>query len=332
MTLPSSTSPSVAVIGAGISGLHCSTLLHGAGASVVVFDKARGPGGRMSTRRMEQGRFDHGAQFFTARSDAFQDTVARWHVAEVVAPWAGRFGTWSPTGWLRHEPEATRWVGLPRMSAIARHLAAGLDVRYATRIIRLARTSRGWALYAEDGRSHGPFDLVLASCPGPQARALLPEPSPTHEAAAAVGYHPCWAGMATFDGSLDVPFDGFELEHPMLRWLGRDSSKPGRESGERWIVHATPHWSAEHLEDEAQAIERSMSEGLAAIVGRRPATITVHRWRYGRTIPGTGEPHVLDLEHGLGLCGDGLTRPRVEDAWRSGDGLARALLDSPRFR
>jgi len=331
MTRQPSTSPSVAVVGAGISGLGCAGVLRAAGVSVVVFDKARGPGGRMSTRRMEQGRFDHGAQFFTARSDAFQRTVAGWHADGIVAPWTGRFGTWSPTGWSPHEPETPRWVGAPRMSTVARHLAVGLDVRYATRITRLVRTSRGWAVYAEDGRSHGPFDLVIAACPGPQAQALFPERSPTHEAAAAMGYHPCWAGMATFDGPVDVPFDGFELEHPMLGWLARDSSKPERESGERWVVHATPAWSTEHLEDDARAIEQSMSEGLAAVVGRRPSTVTVHRWRYGRTVPSVGEPHALDLERGLGLCGDGMTRPRVEDAWRSGDTLGRALLEVPGF-
>ena len=41
----------IAVIGAGMAGLSCARHLQEAGCRVTVFDKARGPGGRMSTRR-----------------------------------------------------------------------------------------------------------------------------------------------------------------------------------------------------------------------------------------------------------------------------------------
>ena len=42
-----------AIIGAGIAGLACAQKLKQAGRSVKLFDKGRGPGGRMSTRRMQ---------------------------------------------------------------------------------------------------------------------------------------------------------------------------------------------------------------------------------------------------------------------------------------
>ena len=65
-----------AIIGAGMAGLSCARALIAAGQNVDLFDKGRGPGGRMSTRRMEtpigEIRWDHGAQFFTARDDRFR--------------------------------------------------------------------------------------------------------------------------------------------------------------------------------------------------------------------------------------------------------------------
>ena len=58
-----------AIIGAGMAGIACADALQAAGHAVAVFDKGRGPGGRMSTRRMETPlgtvAFDHGAQYFT---------------------------------------------------------------------------------------------------------------------------------------------------------------------------------------------------------------------------------------------------------------------------
>jgi len=54
----------VAVVGAGIAGITAARTLAQAGWHVIVFEKSRGAGGRIATRRTEWGGFDHGAQFF----------------------------------------------------------------------------------------------------------------------------------------------------------------------------------------------------------------------------------------------------------------------------
>jgi len=41
----------VAIIGAGLTGLTAASLLRDAGVEITVFDKSRGLGGRLSTRR-----------------------------------------------------------------------------------------------------------------------------------------------------------------------------------------------------------------------------------------------------------------------------------------
>ncbi|OYX00993.1 MAG: deoxyribodipyrimidine photolyase, partial [Caulobacter vibrioides] len=81
----------IAIIGAGMAGLSCAQALSAAGHAVQVLDKGRGPGGRMSTRRIKtpQGQvsFDHGAQFFTVRDPEFAARAAAWQAAGVAAPW-----------------------------------------------------------------------------------------------------------------------------------------------------------------------------------------------------------------------------------------------------
>ena len=82
---------SVAVIGAGIAGISAARHLHEAGISVDIFDKSRGSGGRMSSKRTEQGEFDVGTQYFTARNSAFRAAVEHWQeqgwVANRLADW-----------------------------------------------------------------------------------------------------------------------------------------------------------------------------------------------------------------------------------------------------
>ena len=93
----------VLVIGAGIAGLSAARCLLEQGVArddLRVVDKGRGVGGRMASRRMDtpagQARFDHGAQFFTTRSDLFR---RRSHRLSRVGRWSsGRRVSATPMG------------------------------------------------------------------------------------------------------------------------------------------------------------------------------------------------------------------------------------------
>jgi len=80
----------VAVVGAGVAGLILARDLVRDGHEVSVFDKGRGPGGRLATRRAEPFSFDHGAQYFTARDPEFRAEVETWVAAGCAARWNGR--------------------------------------------------------------------------------------------------------------------------------------------------------------------------------------------------------------------------------------------------
>ena len=317
--------PHIGIIGAGISGLSCAARLNQAGMTVTLVDKARGPGGRISTRRDGQRRFDHGAQYFTARSESFQQTVESWRLAGAVAPWTGRFATWAAGVFTHDEPRSTRWVGAPRMSALPRYLAKDLDVRTAERITALVREPQGWVLHNDSGDASEPFDVVLLSCPGPQAAALLPADSMLHQRASSLSYRACWAVMAHYEATVPIGFDGVRLTGSPLSWVARDSSKPGRDCGERWVLHASSEWSEANLEADPQWVCATLAEAFAELGAPTPSDAKAHRWRYALSELGRHSAAYFEPGWGLGLCGDGLARPRVEDAWRSGATLAELV-------
>ena len=63
------------VIGSGISGATIANLLSKK-YSVDLFDKARGPGGRSSFKRLDKVKgFDHGAQYISPKTSAFKKFV-----------------------------------------------------------------------------------------------------------------------------------------------------------------------------------------------------------------------------------------------------------------
>ncbi|HEY7753578.1 MAG TPA: FAD-dependent oxidoreductase [Steroidobacteraceae bacterium] len=317
-------SASVAVVGAGLAGLACARRLAAAGVAARVFEAQRAPGGRIATRRYEAASFDHGAQYFTATGAAFRQVVA-----EACA--GGAAGRWRPE-WPDGEQERKElWVGMPGMGALPRLLAGGLDIEYGARIVRIGQARRGWSLLDDRGAVHSDFDTVVLALPAPVA-ALL---AATHTALAArvhaVRMAPCWAVVAAFaepPGSLpDASFTG----DPVLPWYARNSSKPGRDAGEAWVLHASAEWSRREFDTSPERVQKALLERLAAQAGKSlPQTVLAdsHRWRHARVEAPLGEPCLYDRAAGIGFCGDWCLDARIEAAFQSGDALGAQLAEA----
>ncbi len=319
----------IAVIGAGMAGLSCAGALHRAGAAVTLFDKSRRVGGRLATRRVDGLLFDHGAQYATVRDPAFVTTMQAMAAAGTAAPW----------------PAAGegRWCGVPGMSALARHMEQeGVGILHAGRHVAfLHRDSQGggghgWHVRHRDttetppglvsdagGEVAGPFDRVAVALPAPQAAGLL-HPHAFAAEAARTPMAPCWAAMLAFGEATAAP-DLLRPETGPLRWIARDSSRPGRAATpECWVAHATPEWSRGHLEQPAETVLALLHTVFAAETGiaAAPRFAAVHRWRYALSEAPLGTPALWDAAAGLGVCGDWCLGARVEAAFLSGRALA----------
>ena len=319
-----------AMIGAGVSGLVCARRLSEQGIDVVVFDKSRGVGGRMATRRAEETlRFDHGAQYFTARDEPFQNEVRDWIQQGAVALWEGRIGEFHEGRAALKEEGVERFVGVPGMNAICKHLAKGLDIRFKTRAAPPVREGDVWKLLDD---SLGEFDRVLVSTPAPQAAELLRNAPALAQQAAAAPMSGCWAAMLAFDRPLGLPLDGAFVQDSLLSWIARNNSKPGRDAApETWVLHASAEWSQQHIDQEPAEILPLLMDAFWRATGAAPHAAsfsTSHRWRYAIPSEPLPEHCLYDAALGVGACGDWCGGPRVEGAYRSGANLANRVLAS----
>lgn len=354
----------VAVIGAGLAGATCARVLADGGAAVQVFDKSRGVGGRMATRRAEwaaarpivgdlssvaasdaeplSGRasFDHGVAAFTARSPAFRQAVEQAQRDGLLARWSPRL---APGLAALAEPW---WVARPDMPAWCRSLLQGVELQTGAAVEALEQDAFGWSLRGGDSTIAGGFDAVVVAIPPEQAAALLAP----HGLGAAVDrrrLQPCWALMAVSDESSGTA--GWDLACPTtgpIASIFRNDAKPGRDGVPglaHWLVHATAAWSQQHLEDPAEqvraalmtaldeALHAACAHGPPAAPGLRPPRTwhhaVVHRWRYATSAGTPAAPALCawDPALGLGACGDALGGGGVEGAWRSGQALARLI-------
>jgi predicted NAD/FAD-dependent oxidoreductase len=345
----------IAVIGAGMAGIACARTLVQAGHRVTVFEKSPDFGGRMSTRSTAFGSFDHGAQYFTVRDPRFALALAT--TPKLCKPWSanavrvldalGRVAEASLPNPQQH------WVPTPGMKTLVQQWAAPLvesqsarsAVYLETKVERIERDAMNpaqWQLRTsgegESSHVYSGFDAVLVTIPSVQARALL-QASKQATAMAnklkAVEIAPCWTLMVAFPNAsqpglahLGPQWNAALSTHHRIAWLARESSKPGRQSVERWTVQASPAWSQEHLEDDPARIQAKLLKAFGEVTGIRaqPAHAEVHRWRYAKTFTALGKTHLWDAKSGIGVAGDWCIGHRVEDAFISGLELALAVV------
>ena len=320
----------VAVIGAGISGLTCAGTLKARGARVVVFEAARRPGGRAATEITPAGSFDYGAQYFTAQSADFDSLVSTWRDEGVVEPWTAQVIAVEGERTLDKTASARRYIVREGMHALSRKLAAELDVRLDVTVAAATKGGHSWQLLDAQGKSlaHGGYDAVVLAVPRPaEILAAAPELA---RCAQRVVWQPCWAVLLAIEPSSGFEFGGaFVNDHPALAWITREDSKrtPPSGIGERWVLHATPRWSALHLNHSADDVAATLADAFAKRFnfGFRPTFMTARRWITAAPSNPLKEPFLWDPTLRIGAVGDWCGGPRLEGAFASGRALARSI-------
>ena len=332
----------VAVIGAGISGLFAARTLADHGIEVKVFDKGRGVGGRMSTRRVDgKPCFDHGAQYFTARDPRFQRYVDSWVEQGVVAKWPDVVADPSQKivvfkDGKRTEKEDTngRFVGVPGMSSVCKYLANGLEVQTSTRVEKIESDARGdlIKLTDDEGNNLGEFDSVIVSAPAKQAAVLLANFPELAKPISKIKMQPCWAVMASFEEPLGSDWAGAFVHESIVTWAARNSTKPQRPTdAEHLLLHAGHEWTAENWERDQSEVAKEVLAAFwesSALPNQTPTYLQAHRWQYAIPSDPSQERCFFDSDAMIAACGDWAGGPRVEGAFLSGMAAAGRLLSS----
>lgn len=324
--------PAVAVIGAGMAGVTAASVLKDV-ADVTIFEKARGPGGRMSSRRAEnEMRFDHGARYFTARDDAFKAYIAQAEKDGAATQWNPRALTpqegKDPFLRDRFEP---RYVATPAMNALCKREAEAVTLKTQTRITAIEKRGNDTFLQDENGAEYGPFAFVIIAAPAPQTADLLPADCPLTDRVRNVKMTGCFTLMAGFDAPPPA-FNWDALEMPdaeMIQSVTLEHSKPGRAGAFALTAHTTNAWAETHMEDRLPDTETAIFAETCRLIGEDlppPLYLALHRWRYADVENPLGEPCLTDSGNNLAVCGDWCIAGRVEAAFLSGKAAGEQAL------
>jgi len=323
--------PKIAVIGAGISGLNLARLLSDV-AEIVVFEKSDKLCGRMATHQSNGFSFDHGAQFFTAKKEAFKSFVNELESNGVVAQWNARFVELEPINidskrtW---DDEFPHYVGIPAMNSIGQYLAKNLDVRFNQLITGIRKVESSWFVETSESE-HGPFDWVLVTIPAEQAHNILPEMFYPKMHLQDVTMQPCFALMLGYDQPKPFDWDAAFVSKSILSWVSVNSSKPNRGDAFTIVAMTKNDWAYENFDREESSVVAEMLTELERISEMKlddAAYIKLKRWKYANAFRKDEPLELIDYDAQLACCGDWCISGKIESAFMSSLVLAQKLKD-----
>lgn len=320
----------VAIIGAGLAAVCAARRLRAAGHQVSLFEKSRGLGGRMSTKREDWSHLDLGAQYFTADSNDFREEIARWCKQGVAARWYFQPYKKFPGAPLQASPDdRERFVGTPDMNSIVKALTCDLDIHINSQVENLQRLSNAWELSCHNDLRLSGFDWVLVTLPAEQAVPLVADVCELNEAVPAKVHLPCWALGISTRGAVAPDIQGIFGDDIVL-WAARQSSKPFRAppqgADDAWVLHFSPKWTEEHGKETKTDI---VDIGMNWLRGAFEQEIKLHKhilhfWRYANISPQRfNKPYFVDETHQLALVGSWCAGGKVEGAFKSAEAFIR---------
>ncbi|KML08150.1 NAD(P)/FAD-dependent oxidoreductase [Rossellomorea marisflavi] len=306
----------VVIVGAGLSGIMAArTLVERGVTDILLVEKSRSVGGRLATRRIGEGKADHGAQFFTVRSPKLEKEVE----------------SWLQKGWVRHwfGDAHPRYTGTEGMNALAKNLAAGLPVRLNTKILSITEHPDGCELKLEEGGVIK-ADHVLITAPAPQAAELIGIEVP-------VTFCPCLVGLLTLGGPSLLPapghLDGGSLPQGVERIV--DHKAKGISSTPVLSIYMTGEWSEEHFSESDEKVLALITNLVRPFLGdgSKGNGSQVKRWKYAEAAEVINQPF-LEAGKRTVLCGDAFLtkedesgKTRFESAYLSGKSSGEFLAD-----
>lgn len=333
----------VGIIGAGLAGLVAGKKLVQAGHEVVVFEKSRGFGGRLSTRYFDKEKgpyFDHGSPYLKAEDPRYQAFIDDLAEKGVLREWSDSLHYYDGNQLLQTNPHIARkmaYCAPGGMNTIGKHLSRWVDMRLNTKAIgftyigKKRRTKSAWTINLESSDVFE-VDAIIVATPAVQAYGLIE--TSTDETMFkniikdidTVFYDPKMSLMLGYEGGKMPDFKGINcVNDERISWIGNESSKRDTGNMLALTVHSTGTFAKNHLFNKTpdEEVQAEMVSSLRHIVGDWSAKYDasqIHLWRYSQPKNYFKQPFVeLGVQRApIALVGDYMGGQSLERAFLSG--------------
>ncbi|MGV2829025.1 NAD(P)/FAD-dependent oxidoreductase [Myxosarcina sp. GI1(2024)] len=332
----------VAIVGAGLSGLTCARQLEQRGYRVIVVEKSRGVGGRVTTRRVgDRLTIDRGLPWLEVQGKETQKSIEQLLQEKIIQPWNGRICQRDRQGNIQPTETKNLYVAPAGIDAIGKYLAQNLTIERQCRIESIQPNSDNtWGLMAKNYYLQA--KAVVIAIPAPQALEILKKIENCLSAELvnqlrAVKYFPCITVSAGYEERSRFnlpPWEVLNLNYDeKIAKIILNSSKQKLPTQPVFIFHSTPQFAYKYLEvTDLEPVGEQLLARAAPLLQswlKSPQWMQVHRWRYAiPSEPLTIRSLATSSPLPLVCCGDWCGGNNLESALNSGMASAEAIASS----
>jgi len=317
------------IIGSGFSSAVLTKVLD-QNSNLLIYDKSRGPGGRSSTRRVEHiGLFDHGLQYISPTIKEF-DFFLNQNLKSSIKEWSGNFRIFEDNKTI----DSKKYIGKLGNNSFVKDLLS-TKVEYLKELVGLERRNNKWTLQFKDKDTQDCEKLIL-TIPLEQCQKITNSLNLNLNFEGSM--EPNLTAMIAFNKPLKIPFNGIKFQkNPILGWAGNESSKlriGNNKNLELWTLQSSLDFAKKYCHiyrDKKEEVLKLMIQEFLNLFEIKNVEIShkdIHGWLYAFKIKDFFNKFYWNKDINLGICGDWMCGPKVEDAWSSATLLANQINNS----
>ena len=316
------------IIGSGISGATIANLLSKK-HTVVLFDKARGPGGRASFKRLK-GKigFDHGTQYFSPKTKEFKKFITTLVKKKILKIWRGKHIFLNTK--KKENKKHLKIIGKNGNNDISKYLLKNINCNYQTELKRISYKKKLWHLLFCDGKTRI-FENIILTCPFPQLKKLSKKFINDTFLNKPIKMDANITTMIALKKNKKV-ISSYFFEDPVLGWAGNENSKKRFKSNyDLWTLQSTFNWANKLINKNKENKKKNskiMIEKFFKLSNTKKTKVYFslnHGWKYSSNSKPFKIKSYWDSKKKLGVCADWFVGPRLESGWISANDLFKKI-------
>ena len=314
------------ILGSGIAGSTVANLLSKK-YSVHVFDKARGPGGRSSNKRFKNNlSFDHGVQYISPKSKPFTKYIQKLCRNKILKSWDDNHLDFT----FEKKPFSTKYIGRKANNDLVKYNLKNIKQSFDSPIEKVDFKNYFWEITLKNNSKYQ-FKSLIITCPFPQLKKLARNYLDKDVLKLKVQMQPNITVMIALKNQKNLPISSIKFNDDILAWVANENSKKRYKSNiNLWTLQATLKWSKKTINKYKtdKSIMNQLIMRFIKLTGFEKNKIIfkkIHGWKYSYNYEKTPYLSIWNKKINLGICGDWLSGPKVENAWLSANDLARKI-------
>ena len=245
---------SYCVIGSGISGATIANLLSKKN-SVHIYDKARGPGGRSSFKRLNKSKgFDHGAQYISPKTIQFKKFIINLRKKKILKKWGGKHVFLHKL--KKENKNHVKIIGCKGNNDISKHLIKNLKCNFQSELEQIKYIKNKWKLDFKNNQTKY-YDKLILTCPFPQLKKLSKK----------FIKDPFIRQKIKMDANITVMIEikktnknvsSYLFDDKILGWAAKENSKKRfKSNNDLWTLQSTNLWANKKINKNRENKEKN---------------------------------------------------------------------------